>query len=82
MTGAKKPKLTILPLAVPDQKPDYLLGQQDAVSAHLNQNGTLFITQHSWPDDDAVIIIAADLVDLFVERLTDLLGDGSAGRRS
>jgi hypothetical protein len=55
-----------------------LLGRQEAVSARLNEDGDLIITQ-----DDAVVVVAADLIDLFVERLTDLLGYGSSvGRRS
>lgn len=57
-----------------------LLPAQDVVSAKLDDAGNLVLRQSSWPDDDAVITVASPLVDLFVDRLTDLLGYGSAGR--
>jgi hypothetical protein len=40
----------------------------------------LVIRQRYWPDDDA-LIIAADSVDRFIDKLTDVMGIPSAGKR-
>ena len=57
-----------------------LLPKQDAVTAYFNAHGGLVIKQEMWPDDDAIVIINATNIDTFIDRLTDLLGYGSAGR--
>jgi hypothetical protein len=41
----------------------------------------LVIRQRCWPDDDALIFIAADSVDRFIDKLTDVMGIPSAGKR-
>ena len=60
------------------QKPPYR--PSNAVTAYFNAHGGLVIKQEMWPDDDAIVIINATNIDTFIDRMTELLGYGSAGR--
>jgi hypothetical protein len=63
-----------------DDKPERfttLLAHRPAILAEIDANGDLIIVQ--WPGDErGEVRIAADDIDAFVDRLTDLLGYRSA----
>ena len=56
------------------------LAEQRQTAVYWNTDGDLVIRQRYWPDDDA-LIIAADSVDRFIDKLTDVMGIPSAGKR-
>jgi glycerol kinase len=56
------------------------LAEQRQTAVYWNTDGDLLIRQRCWPDDDA-LIIAADSVDRFIDKLTDVMGIPSAGKR-
>lgn len=55
-----------------------LLASQGQISAHRNAEGDLVLVERNWPDEDSTIIIAAQCLEGFIDRLTDLLGHGGA----
>ena len=57
------------------------LAEQRQTAGYWNTDGDLVIRQRCWPDDDALIFIAADSVDRFIDKLTDVMGIPSAGKR-
>jgi hypothetical protein len=57
-----------------------LCAQQDEIEIAFNKDGDAILTQKSWPDEDAVIIISRENIDVFIDRLTDALGIPSFGR--
>lgn len=55
-----------------------LLPSQGEIGAYLSVGGNLVITEDNWPEDPIKIIIGAELIGVFIDRLTDLLGYGGA----
>jgi len=51
-----------------------LLPAQGDIKIGWNKDGDMILRQADWPNDDAVIIIARDYLDLFIDRLTDAMG--------
>ena len=56
------------------------LAEQRQTAVYWNTDGDLVIRQRRRPDYDA-LIIAADFVDRFIDKLTDVMGIPSAGKR-
>src|SRR5262245_39251216 len=55
-----------------------ILGRQLEIRFDYNEAGDLLLIQESWPDDDAVIIVVRENIMIFIDRLCDLAGIGSA----
>ena len=51
-----------------------LLPAQGEITIGWNEDGGLILRQSDWPNEDAVIVIARDYIDLFIDRLTDAMG--------
>jgi hypothetical protein len=51
-----------------------VLHEQPATSCYFNEEGGLVIRQKRWPDDDTWVVIAADQIDTFIDKLTDIIG--------
>jgi hypothetical protein len=51
-----------------------LLPAQGEIIIGWNKDGGMILRQSDWPNEDAVIIIARDYVDMFIDRLTDAMG--------
>jgi hypothetical protein len=58
-----------------------LCAPQAQIDIGFNDRGDALITQKSWPDDDATIVVARENIGEFIDRLTDALGIPSIGRR-
>lgn len=56
---------------------DILLPEQPETAAYFNARGDLVIRQRCYPHEDKCIIVANELVDTFIDRLTDALGIAS-----
>ena len=48
--------------------------EQRKTAAYWNPNGDLVIRQKNWPDEDSFVIISADRVGDFIDKLTDVIG--------
>jgi hypothetical protein len=59
-----------------------ILREQPQTAIYFNAHGGLVIRQRSWPDDDVYVYINAELIDVFIDKLTDIIGVPSVGRRS
>jgi hypothetical protein len=57
------------------------LAEKRQTADYWNTDGDLVIRQRCWPDDDALIFIAGDSVDWFIDKLADVIGNPSAGKR-
>jgi hypothetical protein len=57
-----------------------VLHEQPATACYFNEDGGLVIRQRRWPDDDSWVVIAADQIDTFVDKLTDIIGIPSVGK--
>jgi hypothetical protein len=51
-----------------------LLPSQGEITIGWNEDGDMILRQSDWPNDDAIIVIARDYLDLFIDRLTDAMG--------
>jgi hypothetical protein len=51
-----------------------LCARQTEVTAGFNAAGDLILTQINWPDDDSIIIVRAENIADFIDKLTDVLG--------
>jgi hypothetical protein len=58
-----------------------VLQEQPKTAAYLNSNNSLVIRQRNWPDDDSFIVIAANNIHDFLDKITDVAGIPSIGRR-
>jgi hypothetical protein len=60
-----------------------IIPEQQAVAVYLNPNDDLVIRQErAWDQaEDSFVFVCRENIDAFVDKLTDLLGYGSAGRR-
>ena len=58
-----------------------VLPEQYATACYFNKTGELVIRQKRWPDDDAFIYIAPDQIVQFIDKLTDIIGIPSVGKR-
>ena len=58
-----------------------ILRQQPETAAYLNANNGLVIRQRNWPDDDSFIVIAPNNIHDFLDKITDVAGIPSIGRR-
>jgi hypothetical protein len=58
-----------------------VLHKQPQTALYFNPNGALVIRQQNWPEDDVFVFIAREYLDSFVDKLTDMLGIPSVGRR-
>src|SRR5262245_54929813 len=56
------------------------LSEQYATACYFNKAGELIIRQKRWPDDDTCIVIAADQLNQFIDKLTDIIGIPSFGK--
>ena len=56
------------------------LREQRETAIYWNSYGNLVIRQRAWPDDDPFVVISANNVQDFIDRLCDMAGIGSAGR--
>lgn len=59
-----------------DRQSTELIPRQPQILMERLDNGALVLVQDDWPNEEARIIIAADIVDQFIDRLTDELGYG------
>jgi len=57
-----------------------LCDRQDKIEITFNDDGDAILTQTSWPDEDAIIIVSRDNIPVFIDRLTDAFGIPSFGR--
>jgi hypothetical protein len=57
-----------------------VLRHQPETAVYFNQHGALVIRQHGWPDDDSYVVIGAECIDRFIDKLTDIVGIQSFGR--
>jgi hypothetical protein len=51
-----------------------LLPAQGEIKIGWNEDGDMILRQSDWPNEDAVIIVARDYLDMFIDRLTDAMG--------
>jgi hypothetical protein len=51
-----------------------LCPRQSEIVAGFNESGDLIITQSNWPDDDSTIVVRAENISDFIDRMTDVLG--------
>jgi hypothetical protein len=51
-----------------------LLPAQGKITIGWNEDGDMILRQSDWPNEDAVIIIAYDYLEMFIDRLTDAIG--------
>jgi hypothetical protein len=51
-----------------------LLPAQGKITIGWNEDGDMILRQSDWPNEDAVIIIAYDYLEMFIDRLTDAMG--------
>jgi hypothetical protein len=56
-----------------------ILPEQPATACYFNPKGDLVIRQRNWPDGDSLILISANMVDQFLDKLTDACGIPSFG---
>jgi hypothetical protein len=56
--------------------------EQPRIAIYVNPLGQLVIRQFRWPDEDALIFISPDSLDTFLDRLMDVAGIPSVGRRT
>jgi hypothetical protein len=59
---------------------DIVLRSQPETAIYFNPHGSLVIRQRNWPDDDAFVVINAESIDRFIDKLTDIIGIPSVGR--
>jgi hypothetical protein len=57
------------------------LREQPLTAIYINPYDQLVIRQRRWPDEDALIFISQESVDAFLDRLTDVAGIPSVGKR-
>lgn len=51
-----------------------LLPAQGKITIGWNKYGDMILRQSDWPNEDAVIVIASDYLEMFIDRLTDEMG--------
>ena len=51
-----------------------LLPAHGEISIGWNKDGGMILRQSDWPNEDAVIVIASDYLEMFIDRLTDEMG--------
>jgi hypothetical protein len=51
-----------------------LLPAQGKITIGRNKYGDMILRQSDWPNEDAVIVIASDYLEMFIDRLTDEMG--------
>jgi hypothetical protein len=59
---------------VTDDGAAVLCSNQPEVTAGFNGDGDLVLQQRNWPDDDSTIVVRAENISSFIDRLTDVLG--------
>ena len=61
---------------------DIAIRQQDQIAVYWNKRGEVVIRQHSWPDDDTIILIAPEnaehLADAILRCAAELTGNHHA----
>jgi hypothetical protein len=57
-----------------------IVEEQLPVAVYINERDQLIIRQHTWPDEDAVIVIAPQNIEQFIDRLVDIVGIPNVGR--
>jgi hypothetical protein len=57
-----------------------ILKEQYSTAVYFNREGELVIVQRRWFDEDQTIFIAAEHVELFLDKLTDICGVPSFGK--
>lgn len=57
-----------------------VLREQPGTAVHFNRYGGLVIRQYGWPEDDSIVVISAECIDHFVDKLSDIVGIESSGR--
>jgi hypothetical protein len=65
--------------AFPDHE-NVVLQAQDLTSIYFNNDNSLVIRQHRWPDEDHWIIVTRDNIETFLDELTDRCGVPSVGK--
>jgi hypothetical protein len=63
----------------PDHE-NVVLQAQDLTSIYFNNDNSLVIRQHRWPDEDHWIIVTRDNIETFLDELTDRCGVPSIGK--
>ncbi len=58
-----------------------VIREQPETAIYYNQRGGLVIRQRNWPDDDVYVYFNAEVIDVFIDKLTDIVGIPSVGRR-
>ena len=56
-----------------------VLREQPETACYFNTANDLVIRQRRYPDDDSIIIIAANNIDTFLDKITDVCGVPSFG---
>jgi hypothetical protein len=56
--------------------------EQPETAIYFNPHGSLVIRQRNWPEEDVYVYITAELIDVFIDKLTDIMGISSVGRSS
>ena len=57
-----------------------VLHEQPETACYFNPNGALVVRQRSWPDDDSCVLIAPEQIDVFIDKLTDIIGIPCVGK--